>query len=143
MPQRKYLWQRKELFGVNVSKTFSLMFRHFSQLNIMFVGGPNVRKDYHIEEGEEVRSAGAIINLLQFPSCLTFTLCHNLEYNTKTPTLVQKLLFLNFASFFSFKPEAQLARTPTNRANSTTVLQRFITYTLRKPWKEFSDFVYL
>ncbi|MBN3298484.1 3HAO dioxygenase, partial [Amia calva] len=28
--------------------------RHFSQLNIMFVGGPNTRKDYHIEEGEEL-----------------------------------------------------------------------------------------
>ncbi|KAG7229894.1 hypothetical protein INR49_009611, partial [Caranx melampygus] len=27
---------------------------HFSQLNIMFVGGPNTRKDYHIEEGEEL-----------------------------------------------------------------------------------------
>jgi len=26
---------------------------HNSQLNIMFVGGPNTRKDYHIEEGEE------------------------------------------------------------------------------------------
>lgn len=30
-----------------------LMF--FYQLNIMYVGGPNARKDYHIEEGEEVR----------------------------------------------------------------------------------------
>ncbi|KAH0622743.1 hypothetical protein JD844_025328 [Phrynosoma platyrhinos] len=29
-----------------------LMHRH--QLNIMFVGGPNERKDYHIEEGEEL-----------------------------------------------------------------------------------------
>nr|ADO28268.1 3-hydroxyanthranilate 34-dioxygenase [Ictalurus furcatus] len=29
-----------------------LMF--FYQLNIMFVGGPNIRKDYHIEEGEEL-----------------------------------------------------------------------------------------
>ncbi|XP_067243119.1 3-hydroxyanthranilate 3,4-dioxygenase isoform X2 [Chanodichthys erythropterus] len=29
-----------------------LMF--FYQLNIMYVGGPNVRKDYHIEEGEEM-----------------------------------------------------------------------------------------
>ncbi|KAL0964355.1 hypothetical protein UPYG_G00322710 [Umbra pygmaea] len=27
---------------------------HFSQLNIMFVGGPNTRTDYHIEEGEEL-----------------------------------------------------------------------------------------
>uniref|UniRef100_A0A3P9J494 3-hydroxyanthranilate 3,4-dioxygenase n=1 Tax=Oryzias latipes TaxID=8090 RepID=A0A3P9J494_ORYLA len=27
---------------------------HFSQLQIMFVGGPNTRKDYHIEEGEEL-----------------------------------------------------------------------------------------
>ena len=24
------------------------------QLKVMFVGGPNQRKDYHIEEGEEV-----------------------------------------------------------------------------------------
>lgn len=28
--------------------------RHNSQLKVFFVGGPNVRKDYHIEEGEEV-----------------------------------------------------------------------------------------
>ena len=27
---------------------------HNSQLVIMFVGGPNVRADYHIEEGEEL-----------------------------------------------------------------------------------------
>lgn len=27
---------------------------HFSQLVVMFVGGPNTRKDYHIEEGEEL-----------------------------------------------------------------------------------------
>lgn len=33
----------------------SLFFsRHRHQLNVMFVGGPNERKDYHIEEGEEV-----------------------------------------------------------------------------------------
>lgn len=29
--------------------------RHQEQLKVMFVGGPNIRKDYHIEEGEEVR----------------------------------------------------------------------------------------
>ncbi|CAF0963340.1 unnamed protein product [Rotaria sordida] len=27
---------------------------HNNQLTIMFVGGPNIRKDYHLEEGEEV-----------------------------------------------------------------------------------------
>ncbi|XP_054252525.1 3-hydroxyanthranilate 3,4-dioxygenase [Indicator indicator] len=27
---------------------------HHHQLNVMFVGGPNERKDYHIEEGEEL-----------------------------------------------------------------------------------------
>jgi len=32
-----------------------MFFRFFYQLNIMYVGGPNMRKDYHIEEGEEVR----------------------------------------------------------------------------------------
>ncbi len=31
------------------------LFRYgVGQLKIMFVGGPNQRKDYHIEEGEEV-----------------------------------------------------------------------------------------
>lgn len=37
----------------------SFPLRYFSQLYIMFVGGPNTRKDYHIEEGEEV---GALIH---------------------------------------------------------------------------------
>lgn len=39
----------------SISFIFTLCFRFFYQLNIMYVGGPNVRKDYHIEEGEEVR----------------------------------------------------------------------------------------
>lgn len=37
------------------SERCCLSLRHFSQLLVMFVGGPNTRKDYHIEEGEEVR----------------------------------------------------------------------------------------
>ena len=30
---------------------------YWGQLKVMFIGGPNVRKDYHMEEGEEVRTA--------------------------------------------------------------------------------------
>lgn len=36
-------------------------FRHNDQLKVMFVGGPNIREDYHIEEGEEVSSCLAQI----------------------------------------------------------------------------------
>lgn len=32
-----------------------ILCRHAGQLKVMFVGGPNERKDYHIEEGEEVK----------------------------------------------------------------------------------------
>lgn len=41
-----------------------LCFRHGAgQLKIMFIGGPNQRKDYHIEEGEEVCSIVTQCNL--------------------------------------------------------------------------------
>ena len=34
---------------------WSPVFRYGAgQLKVMFIGGPNQRKDYHIEEGEEV-----------------------------------------------------------------------------------------
>lgn len=62
--KKKYLGLRaNSILCFNVRK-HSLAFRHFSQLNIMFVGGPNVRKDYHIEEGEEVRVVPIITTLL-------------------------------------------------------------------------------
>ena len=38
-----------------VSVSVSVVCRYGAgQLKVMFVGGPNQRKDYHIEEGEEV-----------------------------------------------------------------------------------------
>ena len=43
------------------------------QLKIMFIGGPNVRKDYHMEEGEEVRITGRI-NYCQSAFCLPLCL---------------------------------------------------------------------
>ncbi|XP_069656350.1 3-hydroxyanthranilate 3,4-dioxygenase isoform X2 [Haliaeetus albicilla] len=47
---RKWIEENKTAFLPPVCN--KLMHRH--QLNVMFVGGPNERKDYHIEEGEEM-----------------------------------------------------------------------------------------
>uniref|UniRef100_A0A8C3C3U0 3-hydroxyanthranilate 3,4-dioxygenase n=1 Tax=Cairina moschata TaxID=8855 RepID=A0A8C3C3U0_CAIMO len=51
---RKWIEENKAAFLPPVCN--KLMHRH--QLNVMFVGGPNERKDYHIEEGEELCSLG-------------------------------------------------------------------------------------
>ncbi|XP_061481356.1 3-hydroxyanthranilate 3,4-dioxygenase isoform X2 [Rhineura floridana] len=47
---RKWVEENRAAFLPPVCN--KLMHRH--QLNVMFVGGPNQRKDYHIEEGEEL-----------------------------------------------------------------------------------------
>ncbi|XP_043397852.1 3-hydroxyanthranilate 3,4-dioxygenase-like [Chelonia mydas] len=47
---RKWIEENKAAFLPPVCN--KLM--HCQQLNVMFVGGPNQRKDYHIEEGEEL-----------------------------------------------------------------------------------------
>uniref|UniRef100_A0A8C6ZT11 3-hydroxyanthranilate 3,4-dioxygenase n=1 Tax=Nothoprocta perdicaria TaxID=30464 RepID=A0A8C6ZT11_NOTPE len=47
---RKWIEENKDAFLPPVCN--KLMHRY--QLNVMFVGGPNERKDYHIEEGEEL-----------------------------------------------------------------------------------------
>ncbi|XP_057254527.1 3-hydroxyanthranilate 3,4-dioxygenase isoform X3 [Pezoporus wallicus] len=47
---RKWIEDNKSAFLPPVCN--KLMHRH--QLSVMFVGGPNERKDYHIEEGEEL-----------------------------------------------------------------------------------------
>ena len=47
-------------FIYSKSLTLHCHFRHGAgQLKIMFIGGPNQRKDYHIEEGEEVYTFSA------------------------------------------------------------------------------------
>ena len=45
---------------------FLLVRRYGGQLKIMFIGGPNQRKDYHIEEGEEASFCVAVRSLLGF-----------------------------------------------------------------------------
>ena len=46
-----------EVKSLITSENFVCEYRHGAgQLKIMFIGGPNQRKDYHLEEGEEVTS---------------------------------------------------------------------------------------
>ncbi|XP_073191397.1 3-hydroxyanthranilate 3,4-dioxygenase isoform X2 [Lepidochelys kempii] len=47
---RKWIEENKAAFLPPVCNKFM----HCQQLNVMFVGGPNQRKDYHVEEGEEM-----------------------------------------------------------------------------------------
>jgi len=35
--------------------------RHDEQINVMFVGGPNERHDFHLENGEEVSHSHILI----------------------------------------------------------------------------------
>nr|XP_035929663.1 3-hydroxyanthranilate 3,4-dioxygenase isoform X1 [Halichoerus grypus] len=54
MDSKKYLgWPLSTVPWIHKSPTL-VQSMHQKQLKVMFVGGPNVRKDYHIEEGEEV-----------------------------------------------------------------------------------------
>ncbi len=57
--------EKKHLKAINTSEWISLnessfvppvcnKLMHNGQLVVMFVGGPNVREDYHIQEGEEL-----------------------------------------------------------------------------------------
>ena len=39
------------------------------QLKVMFVGGPNARKDYHIDEGEEVNRVFSGSHSVYLQSC--------------------------------------------------------------------------
>lgn len=42
--------------GLATQDKHNLLFTRYGagQLKVMFIGGPNVRKDYHMEEGEEI-----------------------------------------------------------------------------------------
>lgn len=49
--------------------------RHNNQLKVFFVGGPNQRKDYHIEEGEEVSNGSNFFNFCSLLSNSTLKDC--------------------------------------------------------------------
>ena len=61
------------------------VFRHNEQLKVMYVGGPNIRKDYHIEEGEEASrfcllvSNFVMVNVVSFTRALSFPLICNID----------------------------------------------------------------
>ena len=44
----------KAKIPVSMSDLGSFIRYGAGQLKVMFIGGPNVRKDYHMEEGEEI-----------------------------------------------------------------------------------------
>lgn len=69
----KYFYPSLNIYQPSSVCVFICLFRYGAgQLKVMFVGGPNIRKDYHLDEGEEVYIYGCFVVVEYYQT----SICH-------------------------------------------------------------------